>query len=104
MALAAAAAPLAGLPWTLALSALGTLGATALGRDDQTALARAGRRRRRVHAFAVALLDRRDRRSGRLRQVFAPQWADGVLIASISGSAPPTCASPTPGQPAAAGR
>ena len=87
MALAAAAAPLwAGLPWTLALSALGTLGATALVVMTGAALARAGRADAAFHAFAVALLA-----TGVIGaaigfvQVFAPQWADGVLIASISG-------------------
>ena len=87
LALAAVAAPMwAGLPWTLALSALGTLAAAALLVVIGAALARSGLAPVAFHALCVALLV-----AGVLGaligvvQVFAPQWADGTLIAQISG-------------------
>ena len=86
LALAAAAGPLwAGLPWPLALSAVGTLAATALVAATGIALARAGRAVAAFHALAVALLA-----AGVIGaligfvQVFLPQWTDGQLLAAIS--------------------
>ncbi len=87
LALAAAAAPLwAGLPWSLALSALGTLAAAALLVALGAALTRAGLAPAAFHALCVALVV-----AGVLGaligvvQVFVPQWADGEMIAQISG-------------------
>ena len=80
---AALAAPLwAGLPWSLALSALGTLAAAALLVVIGAALTRQGLAVAAVHALCVALLV-----AGTLGaaigvvQVLAPQWADGTLVA-----------------------
>jgi O-antigen ligase len=87
LALAAAVAPLwASLPWTLALSALGTLAAAALLVVLGAALARSGLAPEAFHALCVALVI-----AGVVGaaigviQVFAPQWADGTLIAQVSG-------------------
>lgn len=87
LALAAAAAPLwAGLPWSLALSALGTLAATALLVLLGAALTLHGLAPTAFHALCVALLA-----AGVIGtalgvlQVFAPQWTDGDWIAQISG-------------------
>ncbi len=87
LALAAGAAPLwTGLPWTLALSALGTLAAAAVLVLIGAALARSGLASTAFHSLCVALLV-----AGVLGaligviQVFAPQWGDGSLIAQISG-------------------
>ncbi len=86
LALAATAAPWwAGLPWTLALSAIGTLAAAALLVIVGAALARAGLAAAAFEALCIALLV-----SGVIGaaiggvQVFAPQWSDGTLIASIA--------------------
>ena len=86
LALAAGAAPLwAGLPWTLAISALGALAAAALVAMTGAALARAGRAPAAMHAVAIALLA-----AGAIGsllgvvQVFVPQWADGTLIAAVA--------------------
>ena len=82
----ALAAPLwAGLPWTLALSALGMLAAAALVARAGAAVARAGHALPAFHAFGVALLA-----AGTigvalgLVQVFWPSLADGTLIAAIT--------------------
>ena len=86
LALAAAAAPLwAALPWTLALSALGTLAATALVVVAGAAVARAGFTVPAFEPLAIALFA-----TGVIGtaigivQVFTPQWADGAWIASIA--------------------
>jgi O-antigen ligase len=87
LALAAGVAPLwASLPWSLALSTLGTLAATALLVVIGAALARSGMAPTAFHALCVALVVAGV--FGALIgavQVFAPQWADGTLIAQISG-------------------
>ena len=87
MALAAGVAPLwASLPWPLALSTIGTLAATVLVVLVGAAITRAGRAPQAFHSLCVALLV-----AGLFGvaigavQVFAPQWTDGDLIASISG-------------------
>ncbi len=84
---AAAAAPLwAGLPWSLALSALGTLAAAGLLVVMGAALMRAGQGPAAFHALCIALVVAGA--AGAMIgvvQVFAPQWADGDLIAQISG-------------------
>ena len=83
----AVAAPLwAGLPWTLAGSAIGTLAAAALVVLVGAALARDGRASTAFHALCVALLV-----AGAVGavigaiQVFLPQWTDGQWIADIAG-------------------
>ena len=83
----AVAAPLwAGLPWTLAGSAIGTLAAAALVVLVGAALARDGRASTAFHALCVALLV-----AGAVGavigaiQVFVPQWTDGQWIADIAG-------------------
>jgi len=87
LALAAAVAPLwAGLPWSLALSAVGTLAATALLVLIGAALTRAGLAAVAFHALCVALLVAGVLGASiGLIQVFMPQWADGEVIAQISG-------------------
>ena len=86
LALAAGAAPLwAALPWTLALSALGTLAAAALVVVAGAALARSGLTVPAFHAIALALLATGVIGTGiGVVQVFIPQWADGTWIASIA--------------------
>ncbi len=88
MAVAAAVSPLwAALPWTLALSSLGTLAATMLVVMLGASLTRRGRGVAAFHAFCGALLV-----AGVLGaaiggvQVFVPQWSDGQWIAAASDS------------------
>ncbi|MBE2241203.1 MAG: O-antigen ligase C-terminal domain-containing protein [Burkholderiaceae bacterium] len=85
LAAAAAAAPLwAALPWTLALSSIGTIAAAVVVAVAGAALARAGRAQPAFEALCVALLA-----AGvvgaliGIEQVFAPQWTDGDWIARI---------------------
>ena len=85
LALAALAAPLwAALPWTLALSSLGTIAAAAIVAAAGAALARAGRAAQAFEALCAALLA-----AGvigaliGILQVFLPQWTDGEWIARV---------------------
>ena len=85
LALSAAAAPLwAALPWTLALSSLGTIAAAAIVAAAGAALARAGRAVPAFEALCAALLA-----AGvigaliGILQVFWPQWTDGDWIARV---------------------
>ncbi|MEO8124287.1 MAG: Wzy polymerase domain-containing protein [Burkholderiales bacterium] len=85
LALAASAAPFwAALPWTLALSSIGTIAAAVIVAVAGAAVARAGHARPAFQALCAALLA-----AGvigaliGIEQVFAPQWTDGSWIARI---------------------
>jgi O-antigen ligase len=85
LALSAAVAPLwAALPWTLALSSVGTILAAMLVVIAGAAVVRAGQAQPAFEALCVALLA-----AGvigaliGLVQVFAPQWTDGAVIAGV---------------------
>ncbi len=85
LALAAGAAPFwAALPWTLALSSIGTIVAAVIVAVAGAAVARSGYARPAFLALCAALLA-----AGVIGaligivQVFAPQWTDGAWIAHI---------------------
>jgi O-antigen ligase len=79
---ALASSVLYGLPWSLALQAIGLVGATALAVLIGAAVVRAGFGTQAFHAFCLGLLT-----AGLVTtligivQVYVPQWADGNWIA-----------------------
>jgi O-antigen ligase len=89
-ALASLAAPLRGAPWSLALSAAGTLAIAGVACAVGAAVARTGRATAVFRGFAIALAVAGVLSSAiGLVQVFAPAWPDGawVAVASIAGRA-----------------
>ena len=82
--LAALASPLwTGLPWSLALSAVGMIGAAALAAQVGAAMQRGGLAPVAFRAFCIGLVVAAFASSVvGLLQVFVPQWTDGSWIAS----------------------
>ena len=84
--LAALAAPLwTGLPWSLALSGAGLIGAAALTAQVAAALQQAGHGRDVFRAFCIGLVVAGLASSAiGIVEVFVPDWADGDWIASTT--------------------